>query len=60
MKCIILSKKQQIKELFRFSFLQTSFTLELYDMIKNEIKLKQKRIDVLGTYKNKITNVKFD
>ena len=29
-------------------------------MIKNEITLKQKRIDVLETYQNKITKVKFD
>ena len=44
----------------RSNFLQAGFTLELAYMTKNEIKLKQKRIDVLGTYQKKITKVKFD
>ena len=29
-------------------------------MIKNEITLKRKKIDVLETYQNKITKVKFN
>ena len=48
------------KRIIRSSFLQTCFTLELTDITKNEIKLKQKRISVLGTYQKKITKVKFN
>ena len=53
-------RKTTNQRIIRSSFLQTCFTLELTDITKNEITLKQKRIDILGTYQKKITKVKFN
>jgi len=56
----MLSEKTTNQRIIRSSFLQAGFTLELTDMTKNEITLKQKRMSVLGTYQKKITKVKFN